>query len=377
MKRVGMVISELELGGAERLVITLAGRLRARGYATVIFSLATGGALKEAAGRAGADVVPLGFGRADPRVVWALADALHRHPVDLLHLHLPRAGVVGRVVARRLGLSPVVYTEHNVWGAYGVVMRRLNQWTMHWVDHLIAVSEEVRRCTLAHGMPADRVTTIPNGIDADALSAAASHGPSLRGLLGLPAGVPVVGVVANLHPRKGLDTLVAALPRLHRQRAGVHLVIIGRDDGMGERLRQLAAKAGVGAMVHLMGPRHDAAALLRQFDVFALPSRVEGLPIALLEAMALERPVVVTPVGGVPEVVEDGRDGLHVPVGDPEALALAVGRLLQAPEEAVAFGRSAAARVRREFSLEHMAEEHVRLYAALWQAQGSRVMAAL
>ncbi len=377
MKRVGMIISELELGGAETLVVALAGRLRAHGLDTVIFSLAAGGALMPAARRSGAELVPLGFGRADPRVLGALAYALRKHPVDLLHLHLPRAGVLGRVVARRLGLGPIVYTEHNVWGAYGVVMRRLNQWTMPWADHLIAVSEEVRRCMVTHGVPADHVTTIPNGIDVDALSTAASRGSSLRGLLGLPGSVPVVGVVANLHPRKGLDTLVAALPHLLRRRPDVHLVIIGRDDGMGAYLRQLAAVAGVGAMVHLMGQRPDAAALLRQFDVFVLPSRVEGLPVALLEAMALERPVVVTPVGGVPEVVEDGREGLHVPVGDPEAIALAVDRLLRAPEAAETFGRSAAARIRREFGLERMVERHARLYTALWQVQDSHGMAAL
>jgi glycosyltransferase involved in cell wall biosynthesis len=369
-KRVGMVISELEVGGAERLVVSLSGRLRAYGYRTVIFSLASGGALSDAAAAAGAEVVPLAFRRADPRVVWALEDALRRHRVDVLHLHLPRAGVLGRFVGRRLALHPVVYTEHNVWHAYGLLVRRLNQWTMPWADHVVAVSDEVRRCMLAHGVPGERVTTIPNGIDVTTL--APPHGPALRGMLGLPPGTPVVGVVANLHPRKGLDTLVAALPHLLRVRPDARAVLIGRDDGEAATLRRLAARAGVGASLHLLGPRSDAVALMCQFDVFVLPSRVEGLPVALLEAMALERPVVVTPVGGVPEVVRDGKDGLHVPVDQPKALAEAIHLLLRSPEVAAALGRSAAARVRGEFGLERMVDAHARLYERLCAHDNAR-----
>ena len=368
MKRIGVVINELELGGAEMLVVGLAARLKAHGYATVIFSLAAGGALEEAARQTGADVVTLGLARLDPRVVLALARALCDHPVDLLHLHLPRAAVLGRLVARRLGLRPVVYTEHNVVAAQGVITRFMNDWTMPWTDHLVAVSEEVRQGLLARGAPSDRVTTIPNGIDAEALAVAAARGPSLRTLLGVPATVPVMGTIANLHPRKGLETLVTALSRLRRKWPDLHAVVIGREDGMGKRLHQLAKECGVGAALHLLGPRRDAVSLLRQFDVFVLPSRVEGLPVALLEAMALERPIVVTPVGGIPEAVEDGREGLHFPVGSTDALASAVDRLLQAPHEAATLGRAAAARVRCDFSLERMAADHVRLYGALWHA---------
>ncbi len=362
--RVGMVINELELGGAETMAVSLAGRLQAHGYATVIFSLASGGALEEAARRAGAEVVALGLSRADPRAVKRLTGALHAHPLDVLHLHLPRAAVLGRLVARRLGLHPVIYTEHNVWGG-GVVVRHLNQWTMAWNDHVIAVSEEVRRCLLVHGVPPQRVTTIPNGIDVEALQQTAGRGPSLRTLLEVPDGAPVVGTIANLHPRKGLETLVGALPLLYKRWPDFRTVVIGRDDGMGACLRRLAAESGVGSLLYFLGPRRDALALLREFDVFVLPSRVEGLPIALLEAMALGRPVIVTPVGGVPEVVRDQIEGLHVPVGAPEALAHAVNRLLQDPGEAAALGRRAATRVRREFSLERTAEKHARLYTAL------------
>jgi glycosyltransferase involved in cell wall biosynthesis len=236
---------------------------------------------------------------------------------------------------------------------------------MAWNDHVVAVSEEVRRCLLAHGVPPQQVTAIPNGIDVEALQRTAIQSPSLRALLEVPAGTPVVGALANLHPRKGLDTLVAALPYLSKRWPDLHAVVIGRDDGMGARLRRLAAQAGVGPILHLLGPRRDASALLREFDVFVLPSRVEGLPVSLLEAMALERPVIVTPVGGVPEVVRHQLDGLHVPVGDSEALARAVHHLLQNPEEAAILGRRAAARVRQEFSLQRTTEEHARLYGVL------------
>ncbi len=368
MKHVAMVINELGFGGAERVVVDLADGLRAHGYATVLISLDHDGVLAHAASRAGAEVVSLGLGRANPRALAALTDVLRQRTIDVLHLHLPRAGVLGRVVARRLGLHPVVYTEHNVWPGYGSVIRRLNQWTLPWTDHVVAVSMAVRQWLLAHGVPADRVTAIANGIDVGALRRAAAQGPSLRNLLGLPGAAPVVGTVANLHPRKGLTTLIAAASRLRARWPEMHFVVVGRDDGMGARLRRLADEAGVGASVHLMGARDDVPALLSQFSVFVLPSRAEGLPMALLEAMALGVPVVVTPVGGVPEVVEHGRDGIHVPVGDSGALARAIDRLLQAPEEAARLGRAAAGRIAHEFSLGRMAEEHARLYDALGQA---------
>ncbi len=368
MKHVAMVINELGLGGAERVVVDLAGGLRAHGYATVIISLDHDGVLAHVASSAGAEVVPLGLGRANPRTLAVLTDVLRSRTIDVLHLHLPRAGVLGRLVARRLGLHPVVYTEHNVWPGYGAVIRRLNQWTLPWTDHVVAVSQTVRRWLLAHGVPADRVTAIANGIDVDGLRRRAAQGPSLRHLLGLPGGAPVVGTVANLHPRKGLDTLIAAVARLHAGWPEMHLAVIGRDDGMSARLRKLAEEAGVGASVHLMGARDDVPALLSQFSVFVLPSRVEGMPIALLEAMALGVPVVVTPVGGIPEAVKDGRDGIHIPVGDFRALALAMDRLLRAPEEAARFGRVAARRIAQEFSLERMAGDHARLYDTLGQA---------
>ncbi|MGH2395797.1 MAG: glycosyltransferase [bacterium] len=363
--RVGMVINELELGGAEMMVVGLAHHLRPHGVATVIFSLAAGGALKEAAYRAGADVVSLGLSRADPRSFHALSHALSRHPVDLLHLHLPRAGFLGRLAARRLGLRPVIYTEHNMWDGGGSIVRYLNHWTLLWTDHLIAVSEEVRRDLLARGMAPQRVTMIPNGIDVEAVQRQAAQGPSLRALLGIPPEARVIGTLANLHPRKGLVTLVATIPRLQRQWPDLRVVIIGRDDGLGPHLRRLGSEAGISGSLHLLGPRPDAVALLREFDVFVLPSVVEGLPVALLEAMALARPVVVTPIGGVPEVVRDRHEGLHVPVRDPGALASAVDRLLRTPEEAAAYGRAAAARVSHRFRLERTAEEHARLYATL------------
>ena len=360
-----MVINCLELGGAERLVVELSGRLRAHGCSTIIFSLGAGGTLEDAATNGGADVYSLGLGRADPRSAAVLTAALRNHPVDLLHLHLPRAGVLGRLAARRLRLRPVVYTEHNVEGGYGRLIRHLNQWTLGWCDHVVAVSDQVRSGIIARGVPPSRVTTIPNGVDVDSLTAAASR-QSLRTLLDLPAGAPLLGTVANLHPRKGLEVLVAAVHRLRAQWPDVHAVVIGRDDGMGSELRSLAGRLGLDGAVHFLGPRLDAAALMASFDVFVLPSRVEGLPVALLEAMALRRPVVVTPVGGVPEVVRDGREGLHAPVGDPDAVARAVDRLLRAPEEAAALGAAAAARVRRDFSVDRMADAHARLYTRLW-----------
>lgn len=365
--RIGIVISELGLGGAERVVLDLAGALPRYGCSMTILPLSSNGVLRSAAEEI-ARVVPIDHGRGDPRIVGALAREIRRAGIDILHLHLPRAAVVGRLAARAVQFRPVVYTEHNVWSGYGWAIRKLNQWTLPWTDHIIAVSDQVRECLLTHGVPSGLLTTIRNGIDIEGIRARAARGSSLKTELGLAPEMPVIGSVANLHPRKALHTLIGALARLRSRFPKVHAVVIGRDDGDGVRLKRLAAQLGVSRAVSFLGPRSDAVALMREFDVFVLSSRVEGLPIALLEAMALRRPIVATVVGGIPEVIGDGRHGLLVPPESVEAVAAAIEKLLLAPSAAAAMGEAAGERVAILCSLDGAAQQHAALYRRLLES---------
>jgi glycosyltransferase involved in cell wall biosynthesis len=184
----------------------------------------------------------------------------------------------------------------------------------------------------------------------------------LRAELGLPDGVPLVGEVARLCDVKGQRELIAALAEVPDAR----LVLVGDDLEQGgafrDALEREAGRAGVRDRVVFTGPRPDARALIGELDVLALPSWTEGLPLVVLEAMASARPVVATPVGGTPELVEDGETGLLVPPRDPGALAAALRRLLADADLRRRLGEAGERRVRERFSLDAMTGRVLAIY---------------
>jgi len=189
-----------------------------------------------------------------------------------------------------------------------------------------------------------------------------------REAAGLPAEGALLLCVGNLYPVKDHATLVRGLPRLP---ADARVAIAGRGEEEA-RLRALATELGVADRLHLLGLRDDVDRLLTAADVFVQPSRHEGLPLAVLEAMGHGLPVVASRVGGLPEAVEDGVSGLLVPPGDPEALARALAGLLAAPERVDALADAARTRAEAEFSVAAMTDRYRALYHGLTQARRAR-----
>ncbi|OGL00951.1 MAG: hypothetical protein A3D33_19895 [Candidatus Rokubacteria bacterium RIFCSPHIGHO2_02_FULL_73_26] len=194
----------------------------------------------------------------------------------------------------------------------------------------------------------------------------------MRAELGLGPGDRPIGVAARMTAQKGHAHLLDALPAVLARVPAVVCVLIG-DGPLRAPLEARARALGVAARCRFTGARADVADLVAALEVVVLPSRSEGLPFALLEAMALGKPVVATTVGGCPEVVEDGRTGWLVPPGDAPALAGAVLRLLEDAPAARAMGARGAARVRAEFSLARMVDALQTLYAALLGARARGV----
>ena len=190
---------------------------------------------------------------------------------------------------------------------------------------------------------------VPNGVDVEALRAAALPKVAARRSLGLPLGTPIVGSIGGITAKKGHVHLVRAAAELAGRVPDVMVAIVGLEVDPAP-VRAAIAEAGLQGRVVLPGYRPEAARFLRAFDVFALASLHEGMPVSLLEAMALGVPVVATRVGGVPEVVTSGRDGILVAAGDEAALASALGDLLSDPALRAASG-DAAARTAARFSL--------------------------
>jgi glycosyltransferase involved in cell wall biosynthesis len=273
----------------------------------------------------------------------------------LIHSHLPAAGLLARLA---LPGHRHVYTEHNIVASYRQPTRWLNRATYNRNRAVIAVSEAVANSV--QGYPGPKPNVIPNGVavrvDTDQVS-------RVREELEIGHDVPLVVHVGNIRPHKGHVTLIESTRLLLKEIPEAVVVSLGGEKYQGDlaRVRGATKEAGIEGNLRFMGRRHDARAFLAAADVVVNPADVEGLPVSVLEAMALHRPVVATAVGGVPSVVENEVTGLLVPPGNPEQLAAALIRALTSPE-AKGWGDEAARLVSRDFGLDRMVAAYEDVY---------------
>ncbi len=352
------------LGGAERMLMNALPYLDRERFDYRFAALDAAGPLAVACREAGLPFRALsGRHVLDPRNPIALRRLLARERIDLLHAHLPLTGALARAAARGLPVR-VVYTEHSVQEHYRVPSRWANAATYGWQSRVVAVSEGVRSSAVRRiGAPArDLTRVVPNGVDFERLdreAAARPYPPPPP----CPRGAVRVLVPARLATVKGHDLLLDALEALAERPFPPLQVWLAGD---GPRREALAARVAAGALagrVHLLGARRDVFALMRAADVVALPSRHEGHPLALLEALALGRPVLATRVGGVPEIVREGETGLLVPPGDPEALAEGLDRLRADAGLRGRLGAAAARDARSRFDVRHAVAAIEGIYA--------------
>ena len=355
-------------GGAERMVASLAADLQAAGAENVVIAPAGGeGWLGRELRGTG---VTMDFFHLDRPVSPAsarwLTAALRRHRVALAHSHEFTMAVYGAWAARRAGV-PHVITMHGSRYYAGRWRRRI---AMHLACRVagatVAVSQslatQLRRDLW---LPPPRVTTIPNGARLATVGQS-----SLRHELGLRDGEQLAVAVGNLYPVKGHVYLVEALGLLAQRFPRLHVAIAGRGE-LEEPLRARAQALHVSERLHLLGLRADVGNVLGGADVFVQPSLSEGLPLAIIEAMLAERPIVASAVGELPTVLGDGAGAL-VPPGDAQALAETLGRFLEDPAAATRVGAAAARRAQREYTLDRMVERYTALYAALLQRRSRR-----
>lgn len=226
-------------------------------------------------------------------------------------------------------------------------MQRLAYRTAHVV---VANSRAAGEQVVREGVARGRVVVIPNGIDVSRYPVAPARAPRR-----------IVTTVANLRAEKGHDVLVAAAALVGRRRPDAIFQLVGGGP-MRQIIEQQARDAAVDGMVRFLGHREDVPQLLHDSDLFVLPSRSEAFPNGVVEAMAAGLPVIASDVGGIPELIEHGRNGLLVPVGDPQALAKAILQALDSPERAAALARQARDTIEGGYSFDRMVTTFEALY---------------
>jgi len=289
----------------------------------------------------------------DIQTPWRLRRLIADWRPDLIHAHLPAAGILSRLSTS----VPTIYTEHNLADSYRQPTRTLNRLTYFRNAAVIAVSEAVNESLI--GFPGPSPNVIPNGVAASANRS----GTDVRQELGIGPDTPLIVHVGNIRPHKGHSNLIAATAHLGAKMPELLVVSIGveKNEGDIDRLTADATSRGVEHLIRFLGRRPDALDFMAAADVVVNPSDVEGLPVTILEAHSLARPVVATDVGGVASIVTDHETGLLVSPGDPAALAEAIEVALTSPE-AEGWARSGADLVREHHSITAMIEGYESVY---------------
>jgi L-malate glycosyltransferase len=349
------VIDSLQLGGAEMVVATLCRLQAAAGHSVEVHCLMGAGRLAAELQREGVPVHLHAAGRARP-LPWKLLRQFQRTRPDVVHCHNKNATIHGAPAARLSGARAVVSTRHGL----GPTPFRLRTELKFWMaaallcDRVVAVCDAARR-NMAYGarLASHDLVTIRNG----------AHPPRIDPRhVAATSGFTLISVGRLARP-KDFETLLLAMAAVRTAVPDLRLWIVG-DGHDGPALLRLCAELGLEDVVQFCGERRDVGNWLIGADVFVLSSTSEGLPMAMLEAMATGLPAIVTEVGALPELVALSGAGRTVPVGDVDALARAIVDLAGRRHELAALGERAARCYHTHFTPERMAGDYLSLYRA-------------
>ncbi len=341
-------------GGAEVRVLDLATTL---GPEACQIACLKGSPLADRARAAGFRPLELTDGKANPHTALVLARLVRQGGFNIVDAHNVQShlwGCLSALIGERPALVATVHSstrmEHHG-QLKGVLYDMIERWTVSKFDHIVTISNYLRSELMGWNIARDRISLVPNGVRVNRI--ARRERDAVQRELGLSSADRVIGTVGRLERAKGLGYLLQAIEKLLPAWPQIKCVIVG-DGRLAVQLREFVASHGLHDHVLFTGFRSDVPRLLEAFDVFALPSLTEGIPIALLEACAYARPIVASRVGGVPEVISDGRSGRLVDAGDVTGLADAIDALLRDESVARWMGQQAAAEVATRYSMTNM-----------------------
>ncbi len=363
--RILHVLAERSWSGGEHQLAALIRHLEARGHRNA-FICDPKGCFAEYAAVRGWPVDRLRMRNDfDLLAILGLRRLIRRRSPDIVHFACSRAHKLGGLAMAGIARPPARVVVRRM--DYPLRPGPLRRWLYgRAVDRVVAVSSAVAREIRSLGVPAERIAVIHDGVDPESLERECRRADrvEVRAELGVPEGVPLGLTLASLHRRKGLDVLSAALCLVAGRLGRPLYWCIAGEGPLREELE--ACRKLVPKPVRLLLPgRRPAAPLLAAADLFVLPSRREGLGVALLEALSQGLPAVGSRIGGIPEVLEHEVCGLLASPGDARDLARAIRRLLERPAEARAFGEAGRRRVCERFSLDRMCRASEALYLEL------------
>lgn len=373
----------VHVGGVETLLLSLAGYLGRRRF-SITLCTEKKGCLAKRFKEAGVGVVEIPRrGKSDAGALWALYRFIQQRQFDIVHTHGQYPGISGRL-AGWLARSRIVSSYHAA--LHEEPHHRLTKWvtrlTLPLAHKYIFVSQETERSYFGSSQlfspelwECRKSFTIYNGIDVQKIAdrIARVDPRKKREEFGLLPEDEVLVTIGRLTEQKGQVHLVKAMRLVVEVRPRTKLLIIGEGE-LRPKLEQETQRQGLSGKVHFVGVRDDVFEVLKCADLFVLPSLWEGLPMTLLEAMAVGTPVVATAVTGVREVIESEVNGLLVPSRNPEALVVGILKVLQTKEWARQLADRARAEVQERFSMERMAQEYEQFYEALVDStDGSKV----
>jgi glycosyltransferase involved in cell wall biosynthesis len=347
-------------GGQNQALLTVLG-LRSAGHRTFLVAHPQGELRRRAS--EGTDLIPLApRSELDLAAAWRLSRLLREFRPTIVHAHDPH-GVAMAALAlsyQTLSPQPILVASRRV--DFKLKSNALSRWKYRQVRAFICASDAIRQMLIDQGIPQGRAVTVHEGIDLAHVNAAPRA--NVHETFWLPHNAPVIGNVGALVPHKGQRHLIDAAAQVVQDVPDARFVILGEGE-LHHALEKQIVEHGLEKHVLLAGFRQDVLSLLKGFDIFTMPSVTEGLGTSLLDAMACEKPIVATCVGGIPEVVIDGETGLLAPPKDPDMLAEALVRLLQDREMAARMAAAGLARVRESFTVERMVEETLAVYERL------------
>ena len=364
--KVVYIIGDLNRGGAQTQLLNRISGLAARGYLQHVICLngTYNREVVDALRQTGASVEIIGRPRLYALIgFWWIVRELRRFRPDLVHTELPGGDLIGRTLARIAGIRPIVSTVTARYIDKPRIQFLLDKATIGWADRVVFQSPEIIPFSVSHeGVKSHQIVCIPNSVDLRG-AASTEAAAELRRQYGGGART-VIGMVARLHPQKAHPDLLTAFAKVAARQNDLRLWLVGDGPERG-RLTAQVRNLGLDDRVLFAGDRNDARSWTAAMDLFVHPTYFEGLPTAVLEAMAAGKPVITSPVDGLIGLIESRVNGWLVEPGDTAALADAIQYVLDHPDDAARVARAGAERVWKHYGVTHQVEAYDRLFRSL------------